>query len=116
MIDVGGMPTRCGSAASDERSAAVHAASVDLLVQAGAVPMGKVVTAEYAFRDPGPTRNPRNMAYTPGGSSSGSAAAVAAGMVPLALSTQTGDPSFARPHIAGYRRSSLLMAWSAEPA
>lgn len=96
VIDVSGMPTRCGSAASDERSALVHAASVDLLVQAGAVPIGKVVTAEYAFRNPGPTRNPWNLAYTPGGSSSGSAAAVAAGMVPLALSTQTGG-SIIRP-------------------
>src|SRR5690606_29909932 len=63
---------------------------------AGAVPVGKAVTAEFAFRHPGPTRNPRNLAHTPGGSSSGSAAAVAAGMVPLALSTQTGG-SIIRP-------------------
>ena len=96
VIDVAGMPTRCGSAAGDDRPKAFHAASVDMLVRAGAVPVGKTVTAEYAFRHPGPTRNPRNLAHTPGGSSSGSAAAVAAGMVPLALSTQTGG-SIIRP-------------------
>src|SRR5690606_18990353 len=96
VIDVADMPTRCGSPASDDRPAAVSAASVEALVQAGAIPLGKTVTAEYAFREPGPTRNPANLAHTPGGSSSGSAAAVAAGMVPLALSTQTGG-SIIRP-------------------
>ena len=96
VITTAGMPTRCGSSASDERPAAFHAASVEQLVRAGAIPLGKTVTAEYAFRHPGPTRNPWNVAHTPGGSSSGSAAAVAAGMVPLALSTQTGG-SIIRP-------------------
>jgi Asp-tRNA(Asn)/Glu-tRNA(Gln) amidotransferase A subunit family amidase len=57
---------------------------------AGAVIMGKTVTTEFANREPGKTRNPHNPAHTPGGSSSGSAAAVAAGMVPLALGSQTG--------------------------
>ena len=56
---------------------------------AGAVIMGKTVTTEFASFAPGKTRNPYNPAHTPGGSSSGSAAAVAAGMVPLALGTQT---------------------------
>ena len=56
---------------------------------AGAVPVGKTVTTPFAFRDPAATRNPRNPAHTPGGSSAGSAAAVAAGEVPLALGTQT---------------------------
>ncbi|WP_353170991.1 amidase [Paracandidimonas soli] len=96
VIDVAGLPTRCGSPASDDRPALFHAASVDMLVNAGAIPLGKTVTAEYAFRHPGPTRNPWNPAHTPGGSSSGSAAAVAAGMVPFALSTQTGG-SIIRP-------------------
>ena len=96
VIMAAGMPTRCGSPASDDRAAAFNGTSVDLLARAGAIPLGKTVTAEYAFRDPGPTRNPHNLAHTPGGSSSGSAAAVAAGMVPLALSTQTGG-SIIRP-------------------
>ena len=60
------------------------------LKAAGAIVMGKTVTAELAFLHPGKTRNPVNPGHTPGGSSSGSAAAVAAGMVPLAIGTQTG--------------------------
>jgi len=89
IIDVEGMPTGLGlpgAAAPAPRSAAC----VELLRAAGAVPVGKTVTAELAFSHPGPTRNPRMPGHTPGGSSSGSAAAVAAGMVPLALGTQTG--------------------------
>ncbi|ALM82220.1 hypothetical protein ASB57_03930 [Bordetella sp. N] len=96
VIDVAGMPTRCGSAASDPREADTDATCVNLLRHAGAIPIGKTVTAEYAFRAPGPTRNPRRLDHTPGGSSSGSAAAVAAGMVPFALGTQTGG-SIIRP-------------------
>ena len=60
-----------------------------MLRAAGAVIMGKTVTTEFATYAPGKTRNPHNPAHTPGGSSSGSAAAVAAGMVPLALGSQT---------------------------
>jgi len=96
VIDVAGMPTRCGSDGSDARDADVDATCVNLLRHAGAVPIGKTVTAEYAFRTPGPTRNPHRPDHTPGGSSSGSAAAVAAGMVPFALGTQTGG-SIIRP-------------------
>jgi len=59
------------------------------LKQAGAIVLGKTVTTMFANLDPGPTRNPWNVAHTPGGSSSGSAAAVAAGMCPVALGTQT---------------------------
>src|SRR5690606_8240027 len=64
--------------------------AVARLKQAGAVILGKTVTAELAYMAPGPTRNPHDPRRTPGGSSSGSAAAVAAGMVPLAVGTQTG--------------------------
>lgn len=96
VIDVAGMPTRCGAQASDAGPRAFDAACVSALRAAGAVPVGKTVTAEYAFRTPGPTCNPHAPAHTPGGSSSGSAAAVAAGMVPFALSTQTGG-SIVRP-------------------
>ncbi|WP_171962140.1 amidase [Bordetella trematum] len=96
VIDVAGMPTRYGSAAGEPEPRAFDAASVAQLRAAGAQPVGKTVTAEFAFTTPGPTRNPRNPAHTPGGSSSGSAAAVAAGMVDMALGTQTGG-SMIRP-------------------
>ncbi|GAA4874967.1 amidase [Actinomycetospora straminea] len=90
IVDVAGVPTRCGSAArADAPPATDDAAITALLRGAGAVVVGKTVTTEFAFFDPGPTRNPHDPARTPGGSSSGSAAAVAAGMVPLAVGTQT---------------------------
>ena len=60
-----------------------------LLRRAGALVLGKTVTTEFAYFEPGPTRNPHNPAHTPGGSSSGSAAAVAAGFCQLSLGTQT---------------------------
>ena len=90
VIDVAGMPTRCGSAAIDDAPRALDATCVAQLRRAGAIPVGKTVTAEFAFMAPGPTRNPWRPDHTPGGSSSGSAAAVAAGMVEFALGTQTG--------------------------
>lgn len=96
VIDVAGMPTRFGATAEHERSPYADAWCVSALRKAGATPIGKTVTAEFAFRSPGPTRNPNALTHTPGGSSSGSAAAVAAGMVPFALSTQTGG-SIIRP-------------------
>ena len=71
------------------RRPAADAAVVRLLREAGAIVMGKTVTTELAFMQPSRTRNPRNLAHSPGGSSSGSAAAVAAGMVPVAIGTQT---------------------------
>lgn len=90
IIDLAGYPTRCGSrlrahAVPAEQDAAITAA----WRLTGAVPLGKTVTTEFAFFDPGPTRNPAAPQHTPGGSSSGSAAAVAAGQVPLALGSQT---------------------------
>lgn len=97
IIDVAGMPTRHGCGAyADAGPASMDAACVALLRQAGAAPVGKTVTAELAYAQPGPTRNPWNPGHTPGGSSSGSAAVVAAGVVPLALGTQTGG-SIIRP-------------------
>lgn len=90
IIDVAGVPTACGSSTrADAPPAAADAAIVRLLREAGALVVGKTVTTEFACFDPGPTRNPHDLARTPGGSSSGSAAAVAAGMVPLALGSQT---------------------------
>jgi Asp-tRNA(Asn)/Glu-tRNA(Gln) amidotransferase A subunit family amidase len=89
IIDTGDMPTENGSPLCAGRTPAHDAAVVAQLRAAGAVIMGKTVTTEFATRTPGKTRNPHNPAHTPGGSSSGSAAAVAAGMVPLALGSQT---------------------------
>jgi Asp-tRNA(Asn)/Glu-tRNA(Gln) amidotransferase A subunit family amidase len=90
IIDVAGYPTRCGSelragGPPAERDAAI----VTAWREAGAVPVGKTVTTEFAYFAPGPTTNPAASEHTPGGSSSGSAAAVASGQVPLALGSQT---------------------------
>jgi len=91
VIDVAGMPTRCNSPTTDDLPpAAADALCVERLRGAGAVIVGKTVTTEYAFTEPGPTRNPHDPSRTPGGSSSGSAAAVADHQVPVALATQTG--------------------------
>lgn len=96
VIDVAGMPTRAGSQVLPDDKKQFDAVCVAQLRAAGAVPIGKTVTAEFAFATPGPTRNPHRLDHTPGGSSSGSAAAVAAGIVELALGTQTGG-SMIRP-------------------
>lgn len=96
VIDVAGMPTRYGAQLPSSGDAPVDAACVAMLRAAGAVPVGKTVTTEFAYRTPGATRNPHDLNRTPGGSSSGSAAAVAAAMVPMALGTQTGG-SMIRP-------------------
>jgi Asp-tRNA(Asn)/Glu-tRNA(Gln) amidotransferase A subunit family amidase len=89
IIDTADMPTEFNSPAYAGRRPAQDAAVVARLRAAGATILGKSVTTEFAFRHPGPTVNPWNSAYTPGGSSSGSAAAVGAGIVSLALGTQT---------------------------
>ncbi len=89
IIDVAGMPTTMGSPIYAENVARESAGCVAKLEQAGAIIFGKTVTTEFAYYTPGKTRNPWNPAHTPGGSSSGSAAAVACGMVAGALGTQT---------------------------
>jgi len=89
IIDTGDMPTENGSPLYAGRTPREDAVAVAKLRAAGAVILGKTVTTECAYFHPGKTRNPHNPEHTPGGSSSGSAAAVAAGMVPLALGTQT---------------------------
>ncbi|TAN56041.1 MAG: amidase [Betaproteobacteria bacterium] len=89
IIDTADMPTEDGTVLHAGRTPAHDAAVVAMLRAAGAVIMGKTVTTECAYFHPGKTRNPHNPEHTPGGSSSGSAAAVAAGMVPLALGSQT---------------------------
>ncbi|RIA56908.1 amidase [Dichotomicrobium thermohalophilum] len=89
IIDTRDMPTCNGTPLHEGRRTRSDAAIVAQLRQAGAVILGKTVTAELAVYAPGKTRNPHDPGRTPGGSSSGSAAAVAAGMVPLAVGTQT---------------------------
>ncbi|HEV3346345.1 MAG TPA: amidase, partial [Methylomirabilota bacterium] len=89
IFHVAGMTTTCGAAPAFHSTPTADAASVARLRAAGAVVLGKAHTTEFAYFEPGPTRNPWNPAHTPGGSSSGSAAAVGARMVPLALGTQT---------------------------
>jgi Asp-tRNA(Asn)/Glu-tRNA(Gln) amidotransferase A subunit family amidase len=90
IIDTADMPTEHGSAVFAGRRPTEDAVCVAALRAAGAIILGKTVTTELATLTPGVTRNPRNPAHTPGRSSSGSAAAVADHMVPLALGTQTG--------------------------
>lgn len=86
---VDGFETRAGSQLPPELFAGEQATVVSRLQASGALILGKTVTTEFAFFEPGATRNPHRVEHTPGGSSSGSAAAVAAGLCPLALGTQT---------------------------
>jgi Asp-tRNA(Asn)/Glu-tRNA(Gln) amidotransferase A subunit family amidase len=89
IIDTAGIPTECGTPLLAGRVPARSAPVVEALERAGAYVLGKTVTAELAFAAPGPTRNPWDAGRTPGGSSMGSAAGVAAGMFPAAIGTQT---------------------------
>lgn len=89
IFHVNGFVTQAGSKLPAEELQGNEAASVAKLKNAGALILGKTVTTEFAYFTPGPTRNPHNPNHTPGGSSSGSAAAVGAGLCPIALGTQT---------------------------
>ena len=108
IFDTGDMPTEDGTVLHAGRQPQEDATAVALLREAGAVILGKTVTTELAVYAPGKTRNPHDLERTPGGSSSGSAAAVAAGMVPLAIGTQT-NGSVIRPAsycgVYGYKPS-----------
>jgi Asp-tRNA(Asn)/Glu-tRNA(Gln) amidotransferase A subunit family amidase len=122
-IDVAGLKAERGSSIWADRIATEDAACVARLKSAGLHVTGKTVTTEFAYFKPGKTANPCNLAHTPGGSSSGSAAAVAAAMVPVALGTQTAG-SLIRPAsycgVAGYvasvglfsLRGVMPLAWS----
>jgi Asp-tRNA(Asn)/Glu-tRNA(Gln) amidotransferase A subunit family amidase len=96
IIDTADYPAECGSAALVGRRPKEDATLVAKLRAAGAVIIGKTVTTEFAYFTPGATRNPHDTKRTPGGSSSGTAAAVAAGMVPVAIGSQT-NGSIIRP-------------------
>ena len=108
IFDTHDMPTEYGSPIHAGHRPAVDAASVALARRLGMLPLGKLVTTEFAAWPPGPTVNPHDLTRTPGGSSSGSAAAVAAGMVPVAFATQT-TGSIIRPAafcgVVGYKPS-----------
>lgn len=115
LMDTADMPTTYGSPIYKQHRPAVDAACVAACRTAGAVILGKTVSTEFATFRPGPTRNPRAPAdrpHTPGGSSSGSAAAVAAGMVPVAFGTQTAG-SIVRPAaycgVVGYKPTHGLL-------
>lgn len=84
-----GFQTKCGSKLPVELFEGTEASCVTKLINAGALILGKTVTTEFAYFEPGPTKNPNNINCTPGGSSSGSAASVAAGFTPFAFGTQT---------------------------
>ena len=100
------MPTECGTSIRKGKSYSQNAEIVDLLISAGAIVMGKTTTSELAFLGPPRTTNPHDYSRTPGGSSSGSAAAVASFMAPLAIGSQTGG-SVIRPAsycgVVGYK-------------
>jgi Asp-tRNA(Asn)/Glu-tRNA(Gln) amidotransferase A subunit family amidase len=89
IIETQGMATEYGSPLYKGRLGSADAAIIREMRSRGAILLGKTVTTAFAYRTPGPTRNPRDLAHTPGGSSSGSAAAVAAGMVPFTIGEQT---------------------------
>src|SRR4051794_26672990 len=101
IIDTADLPTEYNSPIYRGHRPKADAACVTLLKHAGCLILGKTVTTEFANNHPSPTRNPHNPAHTPGGSSSGSAAAVADFMVPLALGTQTGGSLLPPPPFCG---------------
>lgn len=108
IIDTADMPTTYGAELYRHHLPSHDAELVRRLRAADVLIAGKTVTTEFAYAAPGPTRNPHHVAHTPGGSSSGSAVAVAAGMVPLAISSQTGGSTI-RPAaycgVAGFKPS-----------
>ncbi len=112
IFDTADFPTEYGSPIYAGHRPRADAAMVALIRRAGGIVPGKTVSTEFASLQPARTRNPRNPAHTPGGSSSGSAAAVAAGMLPLAIGSQTGG-SVIRPAaycgVTGYKPSFRLL-------
>jgi Asp-tRNA(Asn)/Glu-tRNA(Gln) amidotransferase A subunit family amidase len=112
IFDTADLPTEYGSPIYAGHRPVADAALVALARRAGGLVLGKTVTTEFAHSDPGKTRNPVKLAHTPGGSSSGSAAAVAAGFVPVAAGSQTGGSTI-RPAsycgVAGYKPSFGLL-------
>jgi len=112
IFDTADMPTEYGSPIYKGHRPKMDAALVAMIRRAGGTLIGKTVTTQFAHMDPGKTKNPHNLAHTPGGSSSGSAAGVAAGFFPIATGSQTGG-SVVRPAsfcgIAGFKPSYRLL-------
>jgi Asp-tRNA(Asn)/Glu-tRNA(Gln) amidotransferase A subunit family amidase len=112
IFDTTDFPTAYGSPIYAGHRPPADAAMVTLVKRCGGLVLGKTVTSEFASSQPAHTRNPHNLAHTPGGSSSGSAAAIAAGMLPLALGSQTGGSTI-RPAaycgVAGFKPSYRLL-------
>lgn len=112
ILDTVDFPTERGSKLFAGYRPTTDAAIVRMAARAGGIIAGKLVTTEFAFMQPSVTRNPRRLTHTPGGSSAGSAAAVAAGMLPVTLGTQTGG-SIIRPAafcgVTGYKPSFKLL-------
>jgi Asp-tRNA(Asn)/Glu-tRNA(Gln) amidotransferase A subunit family amidase len=112
IFDTADLPTQYGSPIFSGYRPRADASAVAMVRRAGGIMLGKTVTTEFASLQPAATRNPHNLAHTPGGSSSGSAAGVAAGMFPIALGTQTGG-SIIRPAafcgVAGFKPSYRLI-------
>src|SRR3954452_1355879 len=104
IVDTADLPTECGTPIHAGRRPARDAACVARLRAAGAVVLGKTVTTELAYYQPSKTRNPAAPGRTPGGSSSGSAAAVADGMVPVAIGSQTAGPGIRPAAVCGVLR------------
>jgi Asp-tRNA(Asn)/Glu-tRNA(Gln) amidotransferase A subunit family amidase len=113
IIETRGLATEYGSPIYKGRIGIEDAAIIREIRQRGGILLGKTVTTAFAYRTPGPTRNPRNLEHTPGGSSSGSAAAVAAGMVPFTIGEQT-QGSVVRPAsycgVTGFKTSYGLLS------
>jgi Asp-tRNA(Asn)/Glu-tRNA(Gln) amidotransferase A subunit family amidase len=112
IFDTADLPTQYGSSIFSGFRPRADATAVAMVRRAGGIVLGKTVTTEFASLQPAATRNPHNLAHTPGGSSSGSAAGLAAGMFPIALGTQTGG-SIIRPAaycgVAGFKPSYRLL-------
>jgi Asp-tRNA(Asn)/Glu-tRNA(Gln) amidotransferase A subunit family amidase len=116
IIETRGLATEYGSPIYKGRIGTADAAIVREMRQRGGILLGKTHCTAFAYFTPPPTRNPRDLEHTPGGSSSGSAAAVAAGMVPLAVGTQT-KGSVLRPAsfcgVTGFKPSYVFSQWKA---
>src|SRR6266851_1837615 len=112
IFETADFPTEFGSKIYAGNRPRTDCVLVSMVRRAGGIVLGKTVTTEFASLQPAGTRNPRNPAHSPGGSSSGSAAAIAAGMLPIALGSQTGG-SVIRPAafcgIAGFKPSFRLL-------